>query len=73
MSRTTDNIIENDITFNDLESGESHSPFTDKELKIINRLKREVRTKGDSVALLFSDDEWNLWMKYNGGSVMMII
>ena len=55
------------------ESGESHSPFTDKELKIINRLKREVRTKGDSVALLFSDDEWDLWMKYNGGSVMMII
>jgi len=26
MSRTTDYIIENDITFNDLESGESHSP-----------------------------------------------
>ena len=55
------------------ESGESHSLFTDKELKIINRLKREVSTKGDSVALLFSDDEWDLWMRYKGGSVMMII
>jgi|TARA_R110000796_G_scaffold12954_7_gene42323 hypothetical protein len=55
------------------ESGESHSPFTDKELKIIKRLEGEVKTKGDSVALLFSDDEWDLWMKYNGGSVMMII
>ena len=55
------------------ESGESHSPFTDKELKIIKKLEGEVKTKGDSVALLFSDDEWDLWMKYNGGSVMMII
>jgi hypothetical protein len=43
------------------ESGESHSPFTDKELKIIKRLKGEVKTKGDSVALLFSDGEWDLW------------
>ena len=42
------------------ESGESHSPFTDKELKIIKRLEGEVKTKGDSVALLFSDDEWDL-------------
>ena len=55
------------------ESGASHSPFTDKELKIIKRLKGEVKTKGDSVALLFSDGEWDLWMRYNGGSVMMII
>ena len=55
------------------ESGESHSPFTDKELKIIKRLKGEVKTKGDSVALLFSDGEWDLWMRYNGGSVMIII
>ena len=55
------------------ESGESHSPFTDKELKIIKRLEGEVKTKGDSVALLFSDGEWDLWMRYNGGSVMMII
>ena len=56
-----------------LRKKESDSQFTDKELKIIKRLEGEVKTKGDSVALLFSDDEWDLWMKYNGGSVMMII
>ncbi len=56
-----------------LRKKESDSQFTDKELKIIKRLEGEVKTKGDSVALLFSDDEWDLWMRYNGGSVMMII
>jgi len=62
-----------DLHIEQQESGESHSQFTDKELKIIKKLEGEVKTKGDSVALLFSDDEWDLWMRYNGGSVMMII
>ena len=49
------------------------SKFTKEELKTIKRLKKEIKQKGDEVALLFSDSDWNLWMEYNGGSIIMVV
>ena len=58
------------------ELGVRHSTqnkFTKEELKTIKRLKKEIKQKGDEVALLFSDSDWNLWMEYNGGSIIMVV
>ena len=51
MSRTTDYIIENDITFNDLESGESHSLEEEKAKAKVELYCREFAKVGEKRSL----------------------
>ena len=56
MSRTTDNIIENDITFNDLESGESHSHFDLEQERKWKNYYRNVDIPNDWLNVSYGND-----------------
>ena len=51
MSRTTDYIIENDITFNDLESGASHSLKEEKAKAKVDLYMNEFAKVGEKRSL----------------------